>query len=194
MRTGEEKQEWRRRFREAVRGLDPGRRAEHAARMQEAVLAWEGWRRARVVLLYAALPGEPDTELLCRGAWASGKTAVFPRMEGEGLVLRRMGPGDAWETGRWGVREPGAGAEAAEVGGVDLALVPGAGFDRAGHRLGRGRGYYDRLLAAPGFRAVTVGCSFSCCQTEVLPAEPHDMGVAYLASERGILPAVPVAG
>jgi 5-formyltetrahydrofolate cyclo-ligase len=74
------------------------------------------------------------------------------------------------------VREPDPGTwERVEPGNVDLALIPGLAFDTSGRRLGRGRGYYDRLLGDRGFRAIKAGlCPEDRLLTEI-PIEPHDV-------------------
>ena len=70
---------------------------------------------------------------------------------------------------------------------IDLAIIPGVAFDpETGVRLGRGGGYYDRLLASPGFRAVTVGACFDLQLVAGLPAEEHDQRVDLVVSESAL--------
>jgi 5-formyltetrahydrofolate cyclo-ligase len=68
----------------------------------------------------------------------------------------------------------------------DLILVPGLGFTRDGRRLGRGGGFYDRLLAASSFRAFTMGVGFDVQLVPALPVEPHDRRLDAIATESGI--------
>ena len=58
---------------------------------------------------------------------------------------------------------------------IDLIVVPGTAFTRAGARMGRGRGYYDRYLSRPGFHARTVGVCYTHQLLDTLPVEPHDV-------------------
>lgn len=65
---------------------------------------------------------------------------------------------------------------------IDLLVVPGVAFAPIGSRLGRGRGYYDRYLAQPGFRAATVGVCYRHQLVDDLPAEPHDRPVGCVVA------------
>ena len=68
-------------------------------------------------------------------------------------------------------------------------LIPGLGFDMKGHRLGRGGGYYDRLLS--GATGMKTGIGYDCQIFDAIPCEPHDVGVDYVVTETRI---VDVAG
>ena len=63
----------------------------------------------------------------------------------------------------------------------DLILVPALAFDRAGYRLGRGGGYYDRLLS--GATGMKTGVGYDCQIFDAIPCEPHDIGVDYVVTE-----------
>jgi 5-formyltetrahydrofolate cyclo-ligase len=79
---------------------------------------------------------------------------------------------------------PPPGAPIAEP---DLILVPLVAFDRRGHRLGYGRGYYDRAIAAAranGRRVPLVGLAFAVQEVELIPAEPHDVRLDWVVTER----------
>ena len=136
------------------------------------ILGTAEWQTATSVLLYAPLPDEPDpTGIL---AHHGSKSFLFPRIFGNFLELFRWSPGSDWIVGQFGVREPDPVTwERVEPLNVDLALIPGLAFDTAGRRLGRGRGYYDRLLGDRGFRAIKAGlCPEDRLLTEI-PIEPH---------------------
>ena len=68
---------------------------------------------------------------------------------------------------------------------LDLIIVPGVAFDHAGHRIGRGGGFYDRLL--PQYRAVRVGICFGFQYLETIPAQEHDIRMDWVVTETGIL-------
>ena len=84
-------------------------------------------------------------------------------------------------SGPLGIRTPiGPACEACPI---DVILVPGVAFDHEGGRLGRGGGYYDRLLAAQG-KTMTIGTAFECQLKSRLPRDDHDQGVRFVATEK----------
>lgn len=140
---------------------------------------------ARVVLGYAPLPAEIDILPYLETRAREGVRTLLPRMEGQALTLHDWHPGDELERGPFGVREPRAGASRADAEDVELALVPGVGFDRVGHRLGFGRGFYDRLLRQIPL-PLRVGVAFDAQVVDRLPAEDHDQRVAWLIVAGGL--------
>ena len=77
------------------------------------------------------------------------------------------------KTGQFGIREPADACPLIPLNRLDFVLVPGVAFDLQGRRLGRGKGYYDRLLAE--VRGKTCGVAFDEQIVEELPLEPHDV-------------------
>jgi 5-formyltetrahydrofolate cyclo-ligase len=146
------------------------------------VLAWPLWRQARAVLLYLATPREVQTGSLVEAALDSGKAVVAPGLDG---LLRRLADPAAVRRSRLRVPEPDpARCPEFPVDRVELAFVPGVAFDRAGRRLGRGAGYYDRLL--PRLRCPTCGLAFVEQVVEAVPADPWDIPLDFLVSEDGV--------
>ena len=99
---------------------------------------------AGTVLLYWSMPEEVDTHELIR-KWSASKRMVLPRVCGESLELRQYDP-ERMVPGYRGILEPSGEAVLVPDDQIELAIVPGLAFDLEGHRLGRGKGYYDRLL------------------------------------------------
>lgn len=146
----------------------------------------EHWGKARTILAYAPLPGEPD--LLSLLDSEPNKGFVFPKIEGEFLGLYRWLPETRWAAGPFGLSEPDPDHwPPARVQEIDLALIPGLAFDQLGKRLGRGRGFYDRLLASPDFRALRVGITKEALLLPEVPAEPHDVPVDLVVTETRVL-------
>ena len=142
----------------------------------------EPWGRARTILAYAPLPGELDLLSLLDSEPSKG--FVFPKIEGEFLGLYHWLPETRWLAGPFGLREPDPGHwPPARVQEIDLALIPGLAFDQLGKRLGRGGGFYDRLLASPGFSALRVGITREALLLPEIPAEPHDAPVDLVVTE-----------
>jgi 5-formyltetrahydrofolate cyclo-ligase len=144
-------------------------------------------RSPLLVMGFAALPDEPD---ILDALWEGAQSVALPCVTRPGqLVLRRAcGPGDlAASPILRRLREPNP-TRCPEVSPaeIDLVLVPGVAFARDdGTRLGRGGGFYDRLLGAPGFRAFCVGVCFDVQVIDHLPTEPHDQRVGALLTESG---------
>ena len=83
-------------------------------------------------------------------------------------------------TGRFGIREPRTGCARLSLKRLDLILVPGIAFDLDGHRLGRGRGYYDRLLGE--LQGARCGVAFDQQIVDRVPIEPHDMRLSCIVT------------
>jgi 5-formyltetrahydrofolate cyclo-ligase len=90
-------------------------------------------------------------------------------------VCHRVDPGDALVRGAFGLLEPDPAWPVVGHHAVELWVVPGVGFDRAGGRLGRGGGYYDAALASSA--APSIGVCFAAQLVDVVPSEPHDRPV-----------------
>ena len=130
------------------------------------------WKDAKTVLLYLALPDEVETDPLLKIAMDAGKRVVLPVVVGEELRLRYYEP-QYLARSRYGILEPTAQAEEVlSPAMIDFALIPGRAFTRKGYRMGRGRGYYDRLL--PRLSCPSYGICFFCQVVEDLPLDPWD--------------------
>jgi 5-formyltetrahydrofolate cyclo-ligase len=134
------------------------------------------WRNAKSVLFYAPLADEPDVWPLLEHALAASRTVALPRFHAEqgGYVAGQIIGLDAdLQTGQFGIREPRESCPIIPLNRLDLVLVPGVAFDLNGHRLGRGKGYYDRLLAMHD--GPTCGVAFDQQIVGRVPSGPHDV-------------------
>lgn len=146
---------------------------------------------ARRVALYVALPDEVPMDPLATAARASGRELLLPRSSPDGSVFAGVQSVGALRVGRFGVLEPPPDAPAATLGTRDLVLVPGVAFDRAGGRLGRGSGWYDRALPHGVDSPRLFGVGFAFQLVDSVPMAPHDRAVDGFVSEQGILRARP---
>lgn len=139
------------------------------------------YREARTIAIYAPVRGEVDL----RPLWSdAGKTALFPRVHGADLAFYPADSLDVFIPGRFGIPEP-PGEEVFPASGIDLLFVPGISFDRVGHRLGYGKGYYDRLMQV-NTDIPAIGVCFDECFAERLPADSWDMQVDCVVTQTGV--------
>ena len=151
----------------------PGLSAEICSK----VLALASWQEAGTLLLYYPLADEVDVRPLILEAFEAGKRVLLPVVNGEDLELRLYEGEDSLREGAFGIMEPTGSLFAPDCyDEIELALIPGMAFDGAGHRLGRGKGYYDRLLPMLTQARLT-GICFPFQFVDEVPAEPHDIPV-----------------
>ena len=141
------------------------------------VLASAWWQEAGTLLLYYPLADEVDVRPLIKDAYKNGKKVLLPVVKGEELELRLYQGETSLAQGAYGIMEPTGPLFAPEnYDEIQLAIIPGMAFDAAGHRLGRGKGYYDRLLPKLT-NARLQGICFPFQLLDDVPAEPHDVTI-----------------
>jgi 5-formyltetrahydrofolate cyclo-ligase len=149
-----------------------------SANARRLLLKQAAWQNAASVLGYAPLKGELDIWSLLEDALKAGKQVALPRFNPKTRVYevcRIECLPEQVEIGRFGIREPVRSCEPLPLNRLDFALVPGVAFDLQGRRLGRGKGYYDCLLAE--MRGKTCGVAFDEQIVRAVPVEPHDSDV-----------------
>lgn len=171
------KRELRQQIRTQKRRLSAAELAVMSEDICSKVLALASWQEAGTLLLYYPLPDEVDVRLLIKDAFESGKKVLLPVVKGDELELHLYEGEASLKEGAFGIMEPTGPLFAPEhYGEIELAVIPGMAFDSAGHRLGRGKGYYDRLL--PNLNAAKlIGICFPFQFLEEVPAEAHDISV-----------------
>ena len=144
---------------------------------------------ARVVAGYLALPDELPPEPLMTRLHKAGRIVAAPFWDADSQTyrFRRWRPDTALGEGPMHVLEPLEG-EIVEDRDIDTVLVPGLAFDRRGHRLGFGGGWYDRMLARCRPDALFCAVAFEEQIFEEVPAEPHDIQVHWIATPSGPVP------
>ena len=143
------------------------------------------WKNCRFPFIYiSSKPGEVDTHRLIENAFASAKRVCVPVLEkgSDNLKVVEIESLDNLSPGSFGILEPSAAARRSVAPTEwDLAVVPGIAFDRSGHRLGFGRGYYDRLLAET--QATALALAFGFQVTEPFPTMPQDIDMDLILTE-----------
>ena len=130
---------------------------------------------AHTLLLYSALPDEVPTQTLIDELVAQGKTVLLPRVVSDtDMELRRYSSPADLQQGAFGIMEP-TGELFTDYAAIDVAIIPGMAFDDEGHRLGRGKGYYDRFLAKLSPTTYKIGLCFSWQRVDHVPTDDHDI-------------------
>lgn len=174
------KTELRRFMRTQLARISPAAAATASESIRTSIPSLPRWQEARVVAAFAALPGEPD---LYPFDWRHSKTILLPRVDGESLVFHAVTDPKQLKPGAFGVHEPDPTlCPITDPATADIVFVPGLAFAADGHRLGRGRGYYDRLLATLPESVLRVGVCFNCQLVDSIPQEPHDESVDLVLS------------
>jgi 5-formyltetrahydrofolate cyclo-ligase len=176
-----EKSEWRRRFRAVLKDLSSSQRDEASALARDLLRRQAAWQRAQVILFYAPQAGELDLAPLLDETLQAGKAVALPRFVRETGTYQAVEISDYRKDcapGKFGILEPGAHCRSMLLKRLDLALAPGLGFDMSGRRLGRGQGYYDRLLA--GIAGTKCGVAFDQQVVTQLPAQKHDVSMNFI--------------
>ena len=135
--------------------------------------ALDVYTQARCVMAYAAARGELSLTPVLQELLDRGCVLALPRCEAPGVMTaRRVESLDQLITGAYGLAEPSPACDILDPASLDLILVPGTAFDRAGGRVGQGGGYYDRFL--PRARALRVGICHSFALQSSVPMSAHD--------------------
>ncbi len=138
-----------------------------------------------MISAFYPLPEEPDTLALLAALASAGFSTALPVVVGRGspLIFRLWRPGEPTRAGPMAIAEPPETAAAVEP---DLLFVPLACFDRCGHRIGFGAGYYDRSLARLRTTKMihAAGVAFAVCELAAAPHEAHDQNLDVIVTER----------
>ncbi len=167
-----DKHEIRRRIKNRKQLITEAERREAARAVFETLEQTPAFILAERILIYHSLPDELSTlEFLDK--WHTRKQFFLPRVNGVNLELLPY-ERTSLRLGAFHIEEPTEGTPV-DPATMELIIVPGVAFDRRGNRLGRGKGFYDRLLATT--RAMTIGVGYDFQLVDELPVEPHDTPV-----------------
>jgi len=172
------KAELRRQMREEARRHSAEERAAASRQICERIRAQEVWQRAESVLLFVPTAHEPDVSPLIK----DGKRVSLPSFN------EKVGRYEAREIqsetdlvpGKFGIPEPKITCPLVDLSTLDLVLAPGVAFAQDGSRLGRGKGYYDRLLEQ--VKATKIGVCFDWQVLPSIPCDGHDVLMNYIVT------------
>jgi 5-formyltetrahydrofolate cyclo-ligase len=174
------------------RALPPVDRDRLSDAAQQRLAGLPLFQRARTLALYRPLRSEVDTARLATVAWEAGVRVCFPRLEPHARALTFVAttPDSTWARDPLGFEAPAEG-EGVPLEELELVVLPGAAFDAHGHRLGLGKGYYDRTLAQRPAGLTTCGLAFAFQLVESVPVEPTDVAVDWVVTDQGAWPCSP---
>lgn len=179
----------------SIIGLKKGIRKEIAALKKELDPNWmeaasdtilskveglQSFSESGTVLLYCSLPDEVLTARFLE-KWHKRKRLLIPLVKGDSLVLKVFSP-DKIVPGYKSIPEPSEDAQTVSPEEVDLAIVPGVAFDSHCRRLGRGKGFYDRLI--PHLRCPLVGIGYDFQIVPQIPSESFDCPLNAVITEK----------
>ena len=163
-------------------------RERRSAAICTLVVASPGYAAARAIHCYLPMRSEVDTRPLIADALARRTRVAVPIVVPKAAELAHGWieslAAEALTPGAFGTFNP-RDLRPAMPGDWELAIVPLLAFDRRGYRLGYGKGYYDRLLADAPF--TTIGVGFAAQEVDALPAEPHDIALDWIITEREVI-------
>jgi 5-formyltetrahydrofolate cyclo-ligase len=157
-------------------------------RVHENLLSLPEFGAARVVASYVAKRDEVQTVDILRGALTSGKTVIVPRSDLSSVRLRfhEIHALDELHPGAFGIPEPPTSSPTVPLAKSDVILVPVVAWDLRGHRVGYGKGYFDRELKSRG-DAVCVGLAFEFQCRDPLPDTPADVPMDMIVTDQRVL-------
>lgn len=159
-------------------------REKLSALMVGHVMSLDEYKKAKIVCAYASHKKEVKTDTFIEQSLSAGKVVCVPIIQGGKLILSRIDSlSDLTERNDFGILEP-AFIRSIKPEAVDLILVPGLSFSDDGHRIGYGKGYYDKLLH--GYEGVRVGIYFQLQHKKEVPFDDADEAMNILITEKGV--------
>ncbi len=164
-------------------------RAKADISMAARLTSLTSFRFAQVILLYSPIKCEPNTKAIAEAAIKAGKRIAYPVCDPETSVMtyRFVSSPSELILGTYNISEPASDAEDYVPAPYkhDICIVPAVCFDRAGFRIGYGKGYYDRFLSS--FGGTTIGLAMSEMVVNKLPRGRFDRSVDLIITEKGVI-------
>lgn len=178
--------EQKKEIRKAIRGLkkEIGAAAllEKSLAVQHNLFKWVDFTPYNTILLYYALPDEVNTSILLNSLsnrLEGSKRIILPVVSGDILILKEFVPSEV-ANGYMNILEPQEG-ECIDPSEIEIAVIPGVAFDSKCNRMGRGKGFYDKLL--PYMNCKTIGLGFDFQMVENIPCEEFDKPLDMVVTE-----------
>lgn len=178
-KTSMDKKQLRKQIRERKKEFSLSEKIKLSEPIFEKIEKEELFKKAKVVLLYYSMDDEVYTHDFVEKHYKT-KTILLPCVDGDDLILRQYLGIESMKAGeQFGILEP-VGKEFNDLEKIDLMIIPGVAFDKEKNRLGRGRGFYDRLLKT--VNATKIGVCFDFQVVEQVPTEDFDVKMDVVIS------------
>lgn len=177
-----EKSEIRRKIRNLRMMLSEMEKASAAEEVFAQLEKTAAFMMADNILMYHSLPDELQTIKFLR-KWQDRKRFFLPRVNGVNLDILPYEE-TRLELGSFHIEEP-TGEDVVDVSDIELMVIPAVAFDRKGNRLGRGKGFYDRLLSAS--KATKIGVGYEFQLFDDIPSEPHDVAMDMVITQKTLI-------
>lgn len=177
-----DKKELRKQIRAAKNAVPFCEKCSRSRSIMQQVEELPDFQQANIILLYWSMDDEVQTHDFVN-KWYDKKVLLLPCVSGDDLILRQYTGPDCLVAGeQFGIGEP-TGPEFTALDSIQMIIVPGVAFDRHNNRMGRGRGFYDRLLKTTP-NAYKVGVAFDFQMVEEVPTEAFDVPMNAVIFEK----------
>ena len=171
------------------KSLSPAEVTEKSRLITQRIVSFPAFHYASTIVLYNADENEVVTEALWQESMKLGKRVYYPRITEDRtnleFVLRH--PEDTLISGTFGILIPPGDEVLSRLQPSDIVFTPGVGFDEKGHRLGRGKGYYDRAFLGVLAGALRVALAYEFQVVPEIPSGPDDERVQWIATEERLI-------
>lgn len=175
----------RNQMREQRQALSPALHAEKSESIRHRLEKLPAYQNAKKILVYVSAKDEVETHGFIKDSLAQGRHLYVPKIQDTVLTICPLYRWEDLEPGTFGILEPSVPTEPARPEEMDLIIVPGLAFDSRGHRIGYGKGHYDRLLKST--RGYKVGLAFHEQVLETVPDEVHDVPLDLIITDKTLI-------
>jgi len=169
--------------------MQPDERAAKNLIIRQNLCRIPEYNNARTILFYASFRTEVETFTLIRESLSAGKRVVLPKVDrGHGLALYEIRHTDELSPGCMGIPEPHLQNDRlVSIWEIDVVIIPGAGYDRSGNRLGYGKGCYDMLLSGMKGKVFIIAPAYEEQIIGHISAEGHDVRVDMIVTDKQVV-------
>ena len=157
---------------------------EKSSQIKNKLFNLKHYKNSKTIMFFVSFKNEVDTHNIVREA-LKNKTVVVPKVAHHEIEPSVIIDFDNLVSGKFGILEPIETMKIANKN-IDLVLVPGIVFDKEGHRIGYGFGFYDKFLAKVP-KAIKIGLAFDFQVVDKIPAEMHDVPVDLIVTEKRVV-------